>query len=120
MSKNFRFVNSLWNDADAAFVKKGLLAYDVSKAAQSRIVRAIGVAPATVVRGLAMFPRDRVIGTLAKCNIPYIEEEATKSSVKKLAQFFADRMLTRTHITPVNRAEVYFLPVLQRLTKTTG
>ena len=34
-------------------------------------VRVNGVAPATVVQGSAMFPRDRVIGSLAKYAIVY-------------------------------------------------
>ena len=40
------------------------------------LVRVNGVAPATVVQGSAMFPRDRVIGSLAKYNIPYTDDEA--------------------------------------------
>ena len=82
--------------------------------------RVNGVAPATVVQGSAMFPRDRVIGSLAKYNIPYTETEATESLVKKLAQFYADRTLTKSPITPADQAEAYFLLVSQRLSKTTG
>ena len=40
------------------------------------LVRVNGVAPATVVQGSAMFPRDRVISSLAKYNIPYTEDES--------------------------------------------
>ena len=76
--------------------------------------------PATVVQGSAMFPRDRVIGSLAKYNIPYTDDEATDSLVKKLAQFYADRTLTKAPITPADQAEAYFLLVSQRLSKTTG
>jgi NAD(P)-dependent dehydrogenase (short-subunit alcohol dehydrogenase family) len=83
-------------------------------------VRVNGVAPATVVQGSAMFPRDRVIGSLAKYNIPYTDGEATESLVKKLAQFYADRTLTKAPITPADQAEAYFLLVSQRLSKTTG
>ena len=79
-----------------------------------------GVAPATVVQGSAMFPRDRVIGSLAKYNIPYTDDEATESLVNKLAQFYADRTLTKAPITPADQAEAYFLLVSQRLSKTTG
>ena len=67
-----------------------------------------------------MFPRDRVIGSLAKYNIPFSETEATDSLVQKLAQFYADRTLTKTPITPEDQAEGYFLLVSERLSKTTG
>jgi rhamnulose-1-phosphate aldolase/alcohol dehydrogenase len=121
----------LTTSANAAVAKKGSVAYDVSKAAGNHLVRELaielsplvrvnGVAPATVVQGSAMFPRDRVIGSLAKYNIPYTEDEATESLVKKLAQFYADRTLTKSPITPADQAEAYFLLVTQRLSKTTG
>ncbi|HEV2693052.1 MAG TPA: bifunctional rhamnulose-1-phosphate aldolase/short-chain dehydrogenase [Verrucomicrobiae bacterium] len=121
----------LTTSANAAVAKKGSVAYDVSKAAGNHLVRELaielaplvrvnGVAPATVVQGSAMFPRDRVIGSLAKYNIPYTEAEATESLVKKLAQFYADRTLTKAPITPADQAEAYFLLVTQRLSKTTG
>jgi len=121
----------LTTSANAAVAKKGSVAYDVSKAAGNHLVRELaielsplvrvnGVAPATVVQGSAMFPRDRVVGSLAKYNIPYTEDEATESLVKKLAQFYADRTLTKSPITPADQAEAYFLLVTQRLSKTTG
>ncbi|PHX85826.1 MAG: bifunctional rhamnulose-1-phosphate aldolase/short-chain dehydrogenase [Opitutia bacterium] len=121
----------LTTSANAAVAKKGSLAYDVSKAAGNHLVRELaielaplvrvnGVAPATVVQGSAMFPRDRVIGSLAKYAIPYKDDEATESLVTKLAQFYADRTLTKAPITPADQAEAYFLLVSQRLSKTTG
>jgi rhamnulose-1-phosphate aldolase/alcohol dehydrogenase len=121
----------LTTSANAAVAKKGSVAYDTSKAAANHLVRELaielsplvrvnGVAPATVVQGSAMFPRDRVIGSLAKYNIPYTDDEATESLVKKLAQFYADRTLTKSPITPADQAEAYFLLVSQRLSKTTG
>ena len=121
----------LTTSANAAVAKKGSLAYDCSKAAANHLVRELamelaplvrvnGVAPATVVQGSAMFPRDRVIGSLAKYNIPYKDDEATDSLVSKLAQFYADRTLTKAPITPADQAEAYFLLVSQRLSKTTG
>ena len=121
----------LTTSANAAVAKKGSLAYDTSKAAANHLVRELaielaplvrvnGVAPATVVQGSAMFPRDRVIGSLAKYNIPYADDEATESLVNKLAQFYADRTLTKSPITPADQAEAYFLCVSQRLSKTTG
>ena len=121
----------LTTSANAAVAKKGSLAYDCSKAAANHLVRELamelaplvrvnGVAPATVVQGSAMFPRDRVIGSLAKYNISYTADEATDSLVRKLAQFYADRTLTKAPITPADQAEAYFLLVSQRLSKTTG
>jgi rhamnulose-1-phosphate aldolase/alcohol dehydrogenase len=121
----------LTTSANAVVSKKGSLAYDTSKAAANHLVRELaielaplvrvnGVAPATVVQGSAMFPRDRVIGSLAKYNIPYTEDEATESLVGKLAKFYADRTLTKVPITPADQAEAYFLLVTSRLSKTTG
>jgi NAD(P)-dependent dehydrogenase (short-subunit alcohol dehydrogenase family) len=121
----------LTTSANAVVAKKGSVAYDTSKAAANHLVRELaielsplvrvnGVAPATVVQGSAMFPRDRVIGSLAKYNIPYTDDEATESLVKKLAQFYADRTLTKAPITPADQAEAYFLLVTNRLSKTTG
>lgn len=121
----------LTTSANAAVAKKGSVAYDTSKAAANHLVRELaielsplvrvnGVAPATVVKGSAMFPRDRVIGSLAKYDIPYTDDEETESLVNKLAQFYADRTLTKAPITPADQAEAYFLLVSQRLSKTTG
>jgi rhamnulose-1-phosphate aldolase/alcohol dehydrogenase len=121
----------LTTSANAAVAKKGSLAYDTSKAAANHLMRELaielaplvrvnGVAPATVVQGSAMFPRDRVIGSLAKYNIAYTDDEADESLVKKLAQFYADRTLTKSPITPADQAEAYFLLVSDRLSKTTG
>ena len=121
----------LTTSANAAVAKKGSVAYDTSKAAANHLVRELaielaplvrvnGVAPATVVQGSAMFPRERVIGSLAKYGIPYTDDEATESLVNKLAQFYADRTLTKSPITPADQAEAYFLCVSQRLSKTTG
>jgi rhamnulose-1-phosphate aldolase/alcohol dehydrogenase len=121
----------LTTSANAVVAKKGSVAYDTSKAAANHLVRELaielaplvrvnGVAPATVVQGSAMFPRDRVIGSLAKYKIEYREDESTESLVHNLAQFYADRTLTKSPITPADQAEAYFLLVSQRLSKTTG
>jgi NAD(P)-dependent dehydrogenase (short-subunit alcohol dehydrogenase family) len=121
----------LTTSANAAVAKKGSLAYDTSKAAANHLVRELaielsplvrvnGVAPATVVQGSSMFPRERVIGSLAKYAIPYAEDEPTESLVGKLARFYAERTLTKAPITPADQAEAYFLLVSGRLSKTTG
>jgi rhamnulose-1-phosphate aldolase/alcohol dehydrogenase len=121
----------LTTSANAVVAKKGSLAYDASKAAANHLVRELaielsplvrvnGVAPATVVQGSAMFPRERVIASLAKYNIPYSEAEADDALRDKLAQFYADRTLTKAPITPADQAEAFFLLFSQRLSKTTG
>lgn len=121
----------LTTSANAVVPKKGSLAYDTSKAAANHLVRELamelaplirvnGVAPATVVQGSAMFPRERVIASLAKYNIAYTGDESTDSLTRKLAQFYADRTLTKSPITPSDQAEAFFLLVSQRLSKTTG
>lgn len=121
----------LTTSANGAVAKKGSLAYDTSKAAANHLVRELAielsplvrvnaVAPATVVQGSAMFPRDRVIGSLAKYDIPYSEDEETESLVSKLAQFYANRTLTKSPITPADQAEAYFIFVTNRLSKSTG
>ncbi|MBV9106840.1 MAG: bifunctional rhamnulose-1-phosphate aldolase/short-chain dehydrogenase [Verrucomicrobia bacterium] len=121
----------LTTSANAVVAKKGSLAYDASKAAAnhltrelaielSPLVRVNAVAPATVVQGSAMFPRDRVIASLAKYKVPYHEEELTESLTHKLAQFYADRTLTHLPITPADQAEAFYLLLTNRLSKTTG
>ena len=121
----------LTSSANAVVCKKGSVAYDTSKAAANHLVRELamelsplvrvnGVAPATVVQGSAMFPRDRVLSSLLKYNVAHTADESTESLVRKLAQFYADRTLTKSPITPADQAEAYFLLVSNRLSKTTG
>jgi rhamnulose-1-phosphate aldolase/alcohol dehydrogenase len=116
---------------NAVVSKEGSLAYDTSKAAANHLVRELaielaplirvnGVAPATVVAGSSMFPRDRVIASLAKYKIAYSEEEPTESLRAKLAEFYADRSLIKQAITPADQAEAAFLLLSNRLSKTTG
>jgi len=121
----------LTTSANAVVPKKGSLAYDTSKAAANHLVRELavelaplvrvnGVAPATVVQGSSMFPRDRVIASLAKYKIPYSESESDDALRGKLANFYADRTLTKSPITPADQAEAFFLLFSPRLNKTTG
>jgi len=121
----------LTTSANAVVAKKGSLAYDTSKAAANHLVRELAVemaplvrvnavAPATVVKGSTMFPRDRVIASLAKYTIPFSEEESTEALRDKLAGFYAKRSLTQSPIEPADQAEAIFLLVSQRLAKTTG
>jgi NAD(P)-dependent dehydrogenase (short-subunit alcohol dehydrogenase family) len=121
----------LTTSANAVVAKKGSLAYDTSKAAANHLTRELAVefaplvrvnavAPATVVKGSTMFPRDRVIASLTKYNIAFDESEETESLRDKLAQFYAKRSLTQTPIEPSDQAEGIFLLVSRRLAKTTG
>jgi rhamnulose-1-phosphate aldolase/alcohol dehydrogenase len=121
----------LTTSANAVVAKKGSLAYDTSKAAANHLVRELAVefaplvrvnavAPATVVKGSTMFPRDRVIASLTKYNIDFDESEDAEALRDKLAQFYAKRSLTQTPIEPSDQAEGIFLLVSRRLAKTTG
>jgi len=121
----------LTTSANAVVAKKGSLAYDTSKAAANHLMRELAiemaplvrvnaVAPATVVKGSTMFPRDRVIASLAKYEIAFNEDESTKDLRSKLATFYATRSLTKTPIEPEDQAEAIFILVSQRLSKTTG
>lgn len=117
---------------NAAVAKRGSFAYDTSKAAANHLVRELaielaplvrvnGVAPATVVEGSAMFPRDRVMASLSKYNLPYSDDEDTESLRQRLAQFYAERTLTRKPIIPADQAEAIFLLLSdRRFGKTTG
>ena len=67
-----------------------------------------------------MFPRDRVIASLAKYEIPFSDDESSEELRDKLAAFYAKRSLTQTPIEPEDQAEAIFLLLSQRLAKTTG
>tara|TARA_B100001123_G_scaffold360595_1_gene416669 strand:- start:15 stop:611 length:597 start_codon:yes stop_codon:yes gene_type:complete len=121
----------LTTSVNAAVSKKGSLAYDTSKAAANHLVRELAVtlsplvnvnalAPATVVQGSNMFPRERVISSLSKYGISYDESESTEELRNKLAQFYAQRTLTKQPITPDDQAEAAYLLVSGQLSKTTG
>ncbi|MBK9711870.1 MAG: bifunctional rhamnulose-1-phosphate aldolase/short-chain dehydrogenase [Kouleothrix sp.] len=121
----------LTTSVNAVVAKRGSLAYDASKAAANHLVRELaielaplvrvnGVAPATVVEGSAMFPRERVISSLAKYKIAYAEDEPTEALTAKLSRFYADRTLLKRPITPADQAEAIFLLLSERLRQTTG
>lgn len=121
----------LTTSANAVVAKKGSLAYDTSKAAANHLVRELAiemaplvrvnaVAPATVVKGSTMFPRDRVIASLTKYEIAFDDDESTDDLRDKLAAFYARRSLTQTPIEPEDQAEAIFLLLSPRLSKTTG
>ena len=117
--------------ANAVVSKKGSMAYDTSKAAANHLVRELavthaplirvnGVAPATVVAGSAMFPRDRVIASLVKYDLDYADSEETEVLRDRLAEFYSRRTLSNQTITPEDQAEAIFLLASNRLAKTSG
>ncbi len=117
--------------ANAVVSKKGSLAYDTSKAAANHLLRELaielsplirvnGVAPATVVAGSGMFPRDRVIASLTKYEISFSDEEETEDLRDKLAQFYADRTLTKAPITPRDQSNGMLYMLSEASSKTTG
>jgi rhamnulose-1-phosphate aldolase/alcohol dehydrogenase len=121
----------LTTSVNAVVAKKGSLAYDASKAAANHLVRGLavelaplvrvnGLAPATVVAGSTMFPRDRVISSLTKYGILFDESEETETLRNKLAGFYAERTLTKSAITPEDQAEAAFFLVSERSAKITG
>ncbi len=111
--------------------KKGSLAYDTSKAAANHLTRELAielaplvrvnaVAPATVVQGSSMFPRDRVIASLSKYEIAFGDRESDDELRDRLATFYAQRTLLKAPITPEDQAEVIAFLVSKRASKTTG
>ncbi|QDT64262.1 bifunctional rhamnulose-1-phosphate aldolase/short-chain dehydrogenase [Calycomorphotria hydatis] len=121
----------LTTSVNAVVSKKGSVAYDTSKAAANHLVRELAIelsplvrvnaiAPATVVAGSTMFPRDRVISSLAKYDIAYDESEETEDLRNKLANFYAQRTLTKAAITPADQAEAAYFLISSKSSKTTG
>jgi rhamnulose-1-phosphate aldolase/alcohol dehydrogenase len=116
---------------NAVVAKKGSLAYDASKAAANHLVRGLAVelsplvrvnalAPATVVAGSTMFPRDRVIASLVKYSIAFEESEKDDVLRDKLANYYALRNLTKAAITPEDQAEAAYFLLSDRSSKITG
>lgn len=111
--------------------KKGSIAYDTSKAAANHLVRELAIelapfarvnaiAPATVVQGSTMFPRDRVIASLTKYEIPFEESASDDELRASLANFYAQRTLTKVPITPSDQAEAAYFLLSNASAKTTG
>ena len=116
---------------NAVVAKKGSVAYDTSKAAANHLVREMavelaplvrvnGLAPATVVKGSTMFPKDRVMASLKKYDIDFDEAEDADDLRDKLSLFYASRTLTNNPITPEDQAEAAFVLLSDQLSKTTG
>ncbi|MDQ1473751.1 MAG: hypothetical protein QOJ99_5231 [Bryobacterales bacterium] len=121
----------LTSSANAVVSKSGSEAYDVSKTALNHLIRELavgfgglvrvnGIAPATVVAGSTMFPRDRVMQSLSKYKIAYSESESTEDLRDKLANFYAQRTLTKRPILPKDCAAAIVWLAGEESAKTTG
>ena len=121
----------LTSSANAVVPKRGSEPYDSSKAALSHLIRELaiglgplvrvnGVAPATVIAGSSMFPRDRVMDSLRKYGIEFAESEPTEELRDKLAEFYARRTITRMPILPSDCANAICWLAGDESAKTTG
>jgi rhamnose utilization protein RhaD (predicted bifunctional aldolase and dehydrogenase)/NAD(P)-dependent dehydrogenase (short-subunit alcohol dehydrogenase family) len=121
----------LTSSANAIVPKSGSEAYDVSKAAVNHLIRELavglgphvrvnGIAPATVIAGSSMFPRDRVIVALQKYGIAFSDEEPIEALRTKLAEFYAMRTITRRPILPLDCANAICWLAGDASAKTTG
>jgi len=121
----------LTTSVNAVVPKLGSLAYDTSKAAANHLVRELAmryapnvrvnaVAPATVVAGSTMFPRDRVLDSLGKYDIAHDPNDSTEALRDRLARFYADRTLLKEPITPEHQAAAVRFLVGEESARTTG
>ncbi len=121
----------LTSSANAVVPKAGSEAYDISKTALNHLIRELavsmgplvrvnGIAPATVVAGSTMFPRDRVMQSLRKYKIEFADAETTEELRAKLADFYAQRTITRKPILPKDCAAAIVWLAGDESAKTTG
>jgi rhamnose utilization protein RhaD (predicted bifunctional aldolase and dehydrogenase)/NAD(P)-dependent dehydrogenase (short-subunit alcohol dehydrogenase family) len=121
----------LTSSANAVVPKSGSEAYDVSKSAINHLIRELavglgplirvnGIAPATVIAGSSMFPRDRVIVALKKYSIDFSDSDSTEDLRGKLADFYARRTITRRPILPIDNANAICWLAGEQSAKTTG
>jgi rhamnose utilization protein RhaD (predicted bifunctional aldolase and dehydrogenase)/NAD(P)-dependent dehydrogenase (short-subunit alcohol dehydrogenase family) len=121
----------LTSSANAVVSKRGSEAYDISKAAVSHLVRELavglaprvrvnGISPATVVKGSTMFPRDRVLASLTKYNVPFNAVATDEELRIALAQFYAKRTLTHQPIDPSDCAHAILFLAGPQARCTTG
>src|SRR5437762_2952846 len=116
---------------NAVVPKAGSFAYDTSKAAANHLVRELavafaplvrvnGVAPATMLEGSSMFPRERVSASLAKYGLPHDAAESTEVLRDRLAAFYAQRTLTGRPITLADQVKAIAAFLTDDFRKTTG
>ena len=116
---------------NAVVPKTGSMAYDTSKTAANHLIRELaiemapnirvnGVAPATVVEGSSMFPRNRVIASLHKYGIDFDKEEDTETLRNRLAEYYSDRTLTKKQMSLAQQTEAIYLLLSSRFENTTG
>ena len=121
----------LTTSVNALVAKKGSAAYDTSKAAANHLVRTLavelaplvrvnGLAPATVVQGSTMFPKARVMSSLQKYGIAFDPDASADALRGLLAEFYAQRTLTRQPITPEDQAEAACFLLSDRTSRITG
>jgi rhamnose utilization protein RhaD (predicted bifunctional aldolase and dehydrogenase)/NAD(P)-dependent dehydrogenase (short-subunit alcohol dehydrogenase family) len=121
----------LTSSANAIVPKEGSEAYDASKAALNHLIRELaiklspyvrvnGIAPATVVAGSSMFPRDRVMLSLQKYKIEFSDTETTDELQGKLAHFYSQRTLTKRPILSQDCANALVWLAGDQSGKTTG
>jgi NAD(P)-dependent dehydrogenase (short-subunit alcohol dehydrogenase family) len=121
----------LTGSANAVVPKKGSEAYDTSKAALNHLIRELsvklgpnvrvnGIAPATVVAGSTMFPRDRVIQSLEKYNLAFSPSDSDDELRDKLAKYYAHRTLLKQPITPEACASAILWLSGDQSARTTG
>ena len=84
------------------------------------LIRVNGVAPATVIAGSAMFPRDRVIVALKKYNLPYSDSDTDEQLRSTLAGFYAQRTILRRPILPIDNANAICWLAGDQSARTTG
>lgn len=116
---------------NAVVPKAGSFAYDTSKAAANHLVRELavaygplvrvnGVAPATVIEGSSMFPRERVLASLAKYSVPHDASWSTEALRDALAAFYAKRTLTGKPVTLDSQIRAITAFLNGDFSKTTG
>ena len=121
----------LTTSVNGMVAKKGSAAYDTSKAAANHLVRTLavelaplirvnGLAPATVVAGSTMFPKDRVMSSLHKYGIGFDPDAPADDLRTQLATFYAQRTLTRQPVRPEDQAEAACFLLSDRSSRITG
>ncbi|MFL5606474.1 MAG: bifunctional rhamnulose-1-phosphate aldolase/short-chain dehydrogenase [Gemmatimonadaceae bacterium] len=116
---------------NAVVPKAGSFAYDTSKAAANHLVRELavafaplvrvnGVAPATVLEGSSMFPRERVLASLAKYDVAHDPAASTEALRDRLAEFYAKRTLTGQPIALADQVKAIAAFLTDDFSKTTG